>query len=463
MSKKISQEELFDKLHGVNLESSPNSFNFPRKTMAAIVTAGVLSLSAQAHAEPRSVTPKQGLLAGKRTVQFQEQSKNQIKSETLEAFKGLSIDSLRDGSENISEQLDRAYKAKGNNPPAIEPKKIDQFFSDKLSGVYQNPLKPEHTLSIYFFDDSNAESRIKSDIDRYELSEDSYQQHQVIGQQVLSAMNKTPKGNVSQHVMTIKDADNVNSNDANLTFIDTRDNLKDFAGGDKYGSYYLLMHEASHALPFQQTTFEMLMDHSKAEREQQVLFREISADFIATTKTAQLMLDDGVPKSDVVAMLEQRILERNHEVENVFGQQKELMASDHYTSPAIAMVKELVNNDPEYVKSVSNEDLAKDSERLAESLLQYDFMEELRSLESTPAVQNDARIHATLANSKEHSRDPKDDVGHISNPVTQHILSNYHGAPYERFIEDSMHLLTSASQEMYDTRDPHKVANTRVN
>ncbi len=460
MSKRLTQEAVFDRLKGASIDGSNSSASFAQKTTAAIMAAGALSMAAPA--EAGSLEAKSSLLGGKRTAQ----ATFNVKTQQQRLTSDLNLNGLRNGSVSLDSEVARLQsEAIESQPKQITANNIDTLFETKQSGVYQNPLKPEHTLTLHFLDDNNAAENIKSDIKRYGMNQESYTKHTQLQPQILSALGNAPEANLSMHIQIMKkDKADAMQSDANLTYIDTRDDTLLSPLTDNYDRYYLMTHEAAHALPSQQMTVNDLMSLDKDGREAHTFFKENSADYIATAKMAQAMLNDGKNLDDINNKIDTLIDRRKNEyadTQSVFNTgnlsdappgEKVVGESDHYSAPTLAVVKKVLNNDPEHFKAATNEQIIEEANAVSSSLMRYNFLPSMEAAYRNGLLENDKPLAQAIETSKSASTADSgvNQLGNIRNGATQHILSHY-TSDYGGFAESAASDILQRNAEQSQT------------
>lgn len=474
MNNKLSQQQLFSKLQGAQIEASPGKLDAAKKVASALFTAGALALSAPVSAVDDAPSKSSNFLAGKFLAK-QEVAENRRSEAFLNGIGGqLDLDALKEGRSSLDAQIQSVREKRVSKVPALDdPLKV---LANEESGIYRNPLKPEHHLSLYFHGADDARERIEKDVARYGVDATDYNNHrkqldsflQYLESPTLKARNVDLKDvNKSVHIMIMKSLEDAGKNDMNLTVIDARTGLSGFtAGSMKYDQYHTLMHEATHALPYQtemaaEAAYAMVNKRGNSAAEDRgklVTEKECAADYVGTAKLVQLMFQDGVPRDEIVQTLE-RLMRHRTGIDLQLDQKNpngsNFYAGDHFTYPALAVLKAVVEQSPEYIQNISNRQLIDDAKDIANRVVHYDYREHLVAAQSVSSVVNDPVLRQIVVRDRGGENPSPILVGSIMDSTTQYYLATHgKGLIEERAIEQANRILEAKQSSIGYARSP---------
>jgi hypothetical protein len=131
---------------------------------------------------------------------------------------------------------------------------------------------------------------------------------------------------------------------------------------NRYSKYLATTHEMHHS------AVDNFRDDHKIGEENKFISAsmESSADYGAVFKTIQKMKKDGHGDEEVNHLLESILYARNTEITNVNASHGYF----HYTTPTVAIVKEIWNKNPDHILNISNADLLKESVSVAATIVE---------------------------------------------------------------------------------------------
>lgn len=330
-------------------------------------------------------------------------------------------------------------------PPLANPKDDRGFFNRAESGIYRNPMAENDFLTVHFRNDPGAIERIEEDVRKYRIDKNDYKRQL----EKLTGMLKAGEAagvRLSAHVVMPKAQNKFD--DMNIITLDLyRESKVGRYGLSRfYSNYTTFIHEAAHALVFQEITESKLAWLSSSDYLENTLFRENASDYIAAIKLIQLMVKDGAAKIDILKVLDKWIDIRKKLAFDSKAQS--LTYSDHYTALSVLTAKRLFKNQPDYIKSLSDAQIIKDAEIVSSSLLDEDFTKVVSlSLKETPELVNN-KIITTLADKAETSN-AVSSYGSITNPLVQYLLSDIAFTSASRFSYEMEQQLTTAEPKQY--------------
>lgn len=437
MSRKISQNDLYRKLEGANISSSPRGWKFAQKAVMAMLTTAAIAMASPSTAKTPAERGKSSFVAGK-ALSLAHTRQNAQKEEFSKVLGSkLDLEGLKSGDNPLSNQLKKIARGPQIDKPEMpEPENNRKFFKDAVSGIYTNPLSPDDYLTINFTNDEDAKSRIQGDANRYKIPKTGYDEQIAMLAKLLDAGRKAKDGiNVSAHVPLPKEK---KAEDINVIIIDpvnSTDKRSDF-----YNNYATFIHEAAHALSFQEISTSKLVWMSNSDRFEQTLFRENASDYIATIKLAQLMHKDGATNNELLDMVDSKIQRRSQLAYN--SEHQRPVESTHYTSPSLLVVKRLIKFQPEHLLNLTNDEIIKDAEVVSKALVDKDFEQDIRkAFEANPSLQENPEIVQLMKQAR--ASDNIAAFGSVSNPVVQHLLNNEASVSASRFAYEMVRKLTT--------------------
>jgi hypothetical protein len=421
-------------------------WSFTHKAVMAVLTTVALTMASPSSADTQIEKKKSSFVVGK-ALDLKNDREQAKKEEFLNGVGvNLDLNALRTGNMPLSTQLSEIAKGPQiDTPPMAEPKVDRSFFLNADSGIYTNPLSPNDYLTLHFTNDVEAETRIQADATQYKISNPSYdEQVQMLGK-LLDAGSKAKEGiNVSAHVPlpTEKGRD-----DMNIVIIDpvsSGDQRSDF-----YDNYAVFIHEAAHALSFQEVSTSKLTWMSNSDRFEQTLFRENASDYIATIKLAQLMHEDGANRNQILDMIDSKIQRRS---KLAFDNENQRPSeSSHYTSPSLLVVKRLMKNHPETLLGLTNDEIISDADVVSKALIDKDFGQDIKKVfETEPSLLEKPDIVQLMKHAK--TSDKVASFGSVSNPIVQHLLNNEASVSVSRFAYEMERELTTEPKQQHSLR-----------
>jgi len=274
------------------------------------------------------------------------------------------------------------YNKKGATPRLIDYETFKKIKSAKMSGVFQHPLDKNSVITIEVEGDTDAERRIKADLNNLFDDESGYAIQKAMGGFVAGHYHKDLNNIESQSIRANQSFHAQNptglGRDINYSYLDTtRSHIPDKVADknpefNDYFIYHTYLHEIGHALKYQQLD---VIDLTKTLFTDDILrHMEISADFSSSIQVYQDLTHYGVPEEDIIKYLDAFSDYRNHSAKVKLGYGE---LPHHLGQVATFIVKDMIKNSPKETLALSGIEIEKMSEVVFEMIENHNFAKDL--------------------------------------------------------------------------------------